>query len=587
MLGILRKIAIIFFALLVLVLGCAFFVIKSKIGTAAFRTAAEAKMGELLHAEVRIKKIRVGFLNRIALSGLEINYRDSRFPNSQSVATRIPKVVFRYDFSQIFRRNLTAPAAVVFENPSVFVDPSGASNGLAQLSDLMNNLRGISGLEVEGASLRCAIPSLKSELGLQNLTGSLLPSRGGKIRINVRAQASGPLEGNIRVLGHLDLAGREHRLVLYLDSARFGRALGIPLQDIKGKVRIEGENIFFDDLHASIHGWKSVLSGRVLHYAQPEPVIYLDSRIGKGAAHTRIVLNADMPQKRITGSIVPSQVSAIVFEGNIYREGMLLVFDSLKVNGRYASWGKLDFDTGGYQIFVEDGKQRVSVVSNLKGLQFQVKLVLDHVKLAGLDVVTSTRLRLKPLGRWEEPQWKFQGTFKTDYFILERMPFNDFSGSLELGPEGIRNLQGSWGRQFQVSGEVGILDLKPKVKLLVQIDGFDLSQVREFAAKPLPKRLGGILDGRLKIEGLLVRPEVSGDFGIKKGRLGRLEYDRGIIHFRGIMPYLPLYGSRILKGRTSLDLEGALNLSSENIFYGVEIRSADKLAQWRAASEYP
>ena len=83
------------------------------------------------------------------------------------------------------------------------------------------------------------------------------------------------------------------------------------------------------------------------------------------------------------------------------------------------------------------------------------------------------------------------------------------------------------------------------------------------------------------MDGALARPEIRGDFRIKGGVIGKLSYDRALIYFRGFPPYLALYDSKILKGRTTLRLNGALDLSLKNMFHGVEIRAADRLVIWR------
>ena len=116
---------------------------------------------------------------------------------------------------------------------------------------------------------------------------------------------------------------------------------------------------------------------------------------------------------------------------------------------------------------------------------------------------------------------------------------------------------------------------------MLNVADFDLGTVHEFAAKPLPKALGGRLDGKLSLEGDFGKPEVTGVFNIHDGKWGQLNYDRGIIQLRGFLPYVPLKDSKIWKGRAVFFLTGALDLKLDNIFAGVKVQTADNLVIWK------
>ena len=175
----------------------------------------------------------------------------------------------------------------------------------------------------------------------------------------------------------------------------------------------------------------------------------------------------------------------------------------------------------------------------------------------------------------------FKGALETDYFILGRQPFDDLKGLFDLSPYGITGIQADWGKKFQMTGQVAFSGRKPQGKLMVRVNDFNLGLVKEFASKPLPKELGGLLSGKLVIEGELLRPEVNGVFNVRDGKWGQLRYDRGIIQLRGIPPYLTLRDSKIWKGRTTLYLNGALDLKLDNIFAGVKIETPDNLVIWK------
>ena len=78
-----------------------------------------------------------------------------------------------------------------------------------------------------------------------------------------------------------------------------------------------------------------------------------------------------------------------------------------------------------------------------------------------------------------------------------------------------------------------------------------------------------------------MKPEAVGVFNIRDGKWGQLNYDRGIIQFRGFLPYLPLKDSKIWKSRTTFFLKGALDMSLNNVFAGVKIETPDNLVIWK------
>ena len=199
-----------------------------------------------------------------------------------------------------------------------------------------------------------------------------------------------------------------------------------------------------------------------------------------------------------------------------------------------------------------------------------------------MDLVTQGKLFLHSVSpRWKDRDLFFKGEFETNYFILDRQPFEDLKGVFELSPTGITGIRSAWGNKFQMTGQVTRPGKNPHLKLLLRVADFDLGTVHQFAARPLPKALGGLLDGKLSVEGDLAKPEVSGVFNIHDGKWGQLDYDRGIIQLRGFLPYLPLKDSKIWKGRTVFFLDGALDLKLDNIFAGVKVQTPDNLVIWK------
>jgi hypothetical protein len=116
------------------------------------------------------------------------------------------------------------------------------------------------------------------------------------------------------------------------------------------------------------------------------------------------------------------------------------------------------------------------------------------------------------------------------------------------------------------------------------VDGFPLQNVQELARRPVPADLRGELEGKLKLRGEWQRPEIQGYFTIKDGTIEKLDFDRAMIQFQGFPPYLKLYDSKIFKGRNTLKLTGAIDLTLENFFHGIQIKKPDSLVIWKGMS---
>jgi hypothetical protein len=289
-----------------------------------------------------------------------------------------------------------------------------------------------------------------------------------------------------------------------------------------------------------------------------------------------------LPRRTIAGTLQPWGAQVWDFSGKVHQDRKRFVMDSIVLGPGYQGHGEFDFASGNYEFALEKGTQRMAIHSNLRGLDFVLNFAFDHAKLWGMDLVTKGKLFLHAASlRWKGRDFLFKGEFETDYFILDRQIFEDLKGSFELSPAGITGLRTAWGKEFQLTGQVTKSGKKPHLKFLLNVADFDLGTVHEFAARPLPKALGGRLEGRLSLEGDLSKPELSGVFNIRDGKWGQLNYYRGIIQLRGFLPYLPLKDSKIWKGRTVFSLNGALDLKLDNIFAGVKIQTPDNLVIWK------
>ncbi len=572
--------AVLFFFALVFVIGALLFnFILGRIAHSQdFKRFAEQKVGEYLKATVHIGEIRPYHLNQLALEKILI---ETPSVKGGSQLIRADRLLFRYDLKQLWNRKFDAPESVVLKNPAILIEQDqfpyryfenapGGSSGLSMPA-----------LDFKGGEIRYLLSSLGKEILLQEVDGKILPSLDKKVLVDVRARVSGIVDGRVHIYGKVDPSKNTHDLWLELDAMDFAPDIPLPFKALEGKVHWVGHDLFFEGLQGTLYGWYAELSGSFLN-REGQPEVNARVQIGKDAPWMKLDFALSLPHQTLEGTFQPMEGRVFDFAGKVHQDRKRFVMDSLVLDSGYEGRGELDFASGNYELGFEKGAKRMAIHSNLRGLDFVLNFHLDHVKIFGMDLVTQGKLFLHSAApRWKGRDLLFKGEFETSYFILDRQPFEDLKGVFELSPVGFTGIRSTWGDKFQMTGQVTRPGKNPYLKLLLRVADFDLGIVHQFAARPLPKALGGRLEGKLSVEGNLAQPEVSGVFNIHDGKWGQLDYDRGIIQLRGFLPYLPLKDSKIWKGRTVFSLNGALDLKLDNIFAGVKIQTPDNLVIWK------
>ncbi len=543
-----------------------------------FKRFAEQKVGEYLKATVHIGEIRPYHLNQLVLEKILIETPSAR---GGSQLIRADRLLFRYDLKQLWSRKFDAPAGVVLKNPAILIEQDQFPYQYFE-----NAPRGSSGLSMpsldfKGGEIRYLLSSLGKEILLREVDGKILPSLDKKVQVDVRARVSGIVDGRVHIFGTVDSSKNTHDLWLELDAMDLSQDIPIPFKALEGKIHWVGNNLLFEGLQGTLYGWYAEISGAFLN-REGQPEVNAHVRIGKGAPWMKLDFTLSLPHQTLGGTFQLMDGRVFDFSGKVHQDRKRFVVDSLVLGSGYRGQGELDFASGNYELGFEKGSKRMAIHSNLQGLDFVLNFHLDHIKTFGMDLVTQGKLFLHSVSpRWKSRDLLFKGEFETDYFILDRQPFEDLKGVFELSPVGITGIRSTWGKKFQMTGQATRPGKNPHLKLLLRVADFDLGTVHQFAARPLPKALGGLLEGKLSVEGDLSKPEVSGVFNIHDGKWGQLDYDRGIIQLRGFLPYLPLKDSKIWKGRTVFFLSGALDLQLENMFAGIKIQTPDKLVIWK------
>lgn len=571
-----------FFLLVVILLSIIAISLNALLGRIArseeFKQFAEKKLSEYLKAKVNIGEIRPYCFNQIALEKIII---EAPSVKSGSQLIRLERLIFRYDLKQLWSRRLDVPTGIVLKNPSVLIEQDRLPYFYFAKETNSPSVFSVPTLDFQGGEIRYLLPGTGKEILLTEVEGKILPSLGQEVRVDIRAKAEGVLTGRVHIYGVILAAKHSHDLWLELKGMNFSKDIPLPLKDIEGKVHWVGQDLFFDSLRSMLHGWQTELSGSLTHL-KGFPEVTWHIQAGKGMPRCKLDFAMSLSEQKLQGVFQPFKDKVFPFVGRVHQDGKRFLIDSLLVNHTWKGGGELDFASGNYQFSFTDGRQRFAFHSNLQKLDFIVYFNLEHWKLSGLDIVTRGKMFLHAMStRWHDRNFMFKGSFETDYFILERQPFEDLKGAFEVSPYGVTGIRASWGKQFQLTGQVLFHEKEPVGKFQLQVKNFNLGLVQEFASKPLPKEIGGLLDGKLLIQGELGQLEAIGAFNIRDGKWGRLHYDHGIVQFRGVPPYLPLQESKIWKGRTTFFLKGALDLRLDNVFAGVKIETPDHLVIWK------
>jgi hypothetical protein len=543
-----------------------------------FKRFAEQKVGEYLKATVHIGEIRPYQLNQLSLEKILIEAPSAK---GGSQLIRVDRLLFRYDLRQLWQRKFDAPADVVLKNPAILIEQDQFPYRYFQNASVGSSGFSVPSLDFKGGEIRYILSSLGKEILLNDVEGKILPSLDKKVQVDVRARVAGLMDGRVHIYGMIDPSQKTHDIWLVLDAMDLARDIPLPFKGLEGKVHWVGNDLSFEGLQGTLYGWYAEISGGFLN-REGKPEVNAHIRIGKGSPWMKLDFALSLPHQTLDGTFQPMEGQVFDFSGKVHQDRKRFVIDSLALSSGYQGRGEFDFASGNYELGFEKGAKRMAIHSNLRGLDFALNFHLDHVKMFGMDLVTQGSLFLHSVSpRWKGRDIFFKGEFETNYFILDRQPFQDLKGVFELSPAGITGLRSTWGKEFQMTGQVTKPGKNPHLKLLLSVADFDLGTVHQFAARPLPKALGGRLEGKLSLEGELAKPEVSGVFNIHDGKWGQLDYDRGIIQLRGFLPYLPLKESKIWKGRTIFSLSGALDLKLDNIFAGIKIQTPDKLVIWK------
>lgn len=556
-------------------------ILAAGVHTKKFKTFAEQQAGEYLKAGVRIGKIRPGFFSRIILSDFVI------LPGSvQKFPYRVvvDKLIFKYSLLQILTGRFTMPSSVLMKSPRLVMN--GTSFPYAFFEDLSlqtggQTKKGLSSLDLAGGEIRYEVPMLRTAVTLREIRGHFEPETDGKIKGALEAKLQGLAEGIFRLKGTVIPKTGERQVVLEILSGSVRQGI-LPMGNtIEVKARLVNQDLFIDSFILRAGRSSSFAAGKISNLG-PQAVAEFQLEVKRLAQQYDCALKVDLAEKKFRGTLKSGETKPVLFDGRLDQKDSRYLIEDFKTNTELTGNAFWDTEAQTAGFSGAKGAHRASVEAALKQSPIQLRIDLEHFLVSGLDLVyKGNALLTAATSKAAHLPFAFEGNFATDLFVLEYLPLDDFQGRFDLNSEGFTAIDGTWGKEFKVSGDLRFAEQGLKSDLTVRVNEFQLKNVKKFASKPLPKELGGRVEGKVHLTGVLPKIQAEGAFTVADGLLGKVEYDQAIIQLSGMAPYFKLTESRIQKGRTTLRLNGGIDLSLANIFAGVEIQSPDNMIVWK------
>lgn len=423
------------------------------------------------------------------------------------------------------------------------------------------------------------------EIVLSKVRFKAMPDARGRIQLELASELQGIAEGSIRVRGFTDAPFRRYELEVTMENVTFLPESGIPLRKIRGTFQISDQTIRLGGLTSFFHDWEVQWRGTVENW-QTEPRMAFEIANRKSKTPFHLSVSADFKTHQLGGEWSWLGRSRS-FSGEVERSGDVILLSKLVLPEGYRGQAEFRPSNGDYELTLGRDQRRFRIHSNVGHLEFETDFHLDHARVNHLDCVVSGHARfapLPPVPAEENP--RFKGEVETDYFILEYEPLEDFRGSFEASTEGLNAIDFQWGKGFHLGGRVLFKGGKSREDLTLRVEEVPLEAIKKFAGRPFSSKLAGQLEGKLKLRGNPRQPEVQGYFTVKEGMLDKLDFDRAIIQFQGFPPYLRLYDSKIFRGRNTLRLTGAIDLTLPNLLHGIQVKGPESLVIWKGMSAY-
>lgn len=565
--------------ILILVGGYQF--VQAQVGRPEVLDFIESQASQWLIAKVKVERIQYLPPFQLALEGIQIE--PSAFRRAFTIG-RIRRLVLGYGLLNLLRWDFKVPSNIRLDSPEIRFD--SANNPFPFLSSNSGSPRIFPGkLVIQKGLFRYPGGDSKQEMVLSKVRLKAMPDAGGKIHLELSSEIEGMIKGKIEARGVTNPSFNHYGFEVHVRDVAFLPEAKVPLQNLDGRLKVSDQLVEIESLTTLFHEWEVKGNGKIENW-QVAPKVSIDFSNKRGNAPFRFLLQMDFEKKLMTGEW--SWINQTYpFEGEVVREKNKILFSKLKLPNDYRGQGEFDVASRDYHVSFERERRRFRIHSNLNHLSFETEFRLDHAAINHLDCVALGRVHIYPLPKESgDKSLRFKAEVKTDYFILEFQPLQDLAGNFEFDSGGISEMSFRWGEIFSLEGRILFKGKDSRQDLTLRVEGFPLEEIHEFAGRPVPKNLTGRLEGKLKAKGEIHHPEIQGYFTIKDGTMNKLDFDRAVIQFRGFPPYLRLYDSKIFRGRSTLNMIGAIDLTLKNYLHGIQIKGPDHLVIWKGMSAY-
>ncbi len=543
-----------------------------------FHRFTEEKASELLQAKVRIGDFRVGFLNEVNLSGFEIQGRKE----SAAYQMEVGAITLRYNWLNLFQPKNRNPAVLILQTPILTLGRGKVPYEL--FKSLGKGPRiALPALELQKGRIRIPIAKIQREIIAEDVHLQCRTMRGGLIQIEGRGLFQGLLSGNVSILGWVDPDREKYHVQFKLHDVRISKDLPIPFDLVNGDLIATENSITFRKLEVRCYGWRVLATGS-LSGLFDAPAIEVSWNMPASDVG-QVSLAANLNMGKLESSLRIGTNPPLTLQGLTEFKSEYFKLKEIHIQNRFVGEMVLDYASAVASVHLEEeGKpQRLELQYHLKKLETDLNLKMDHFDVSGLDLVTDMSIHLKPVFLFNDSRlWKLAGDFKSNYCLIEYTPLDDFRGHFELGTSGFQSIMASWGNHFQLKGKGSFQNNQFLGDAIIDIHDFDISQVERFANRPLPKKVGGMMNGSIQLKGRFPDANVFGNLTIKDGCLADLQYDLAMIQIAGVPPMINLKDSKVYRGRTKLDLMGTINLASANMLHDIRYQTPDNLIAYKA-----
>lgn len=553
--------------------------VQARLDRPGTRNFLETKASEILKAKVKIGKLR--YLPPAGIALQEIRMDSSRGRLAFSIG-RIEKLVLSYGLLNLIRRDFHMPSSIHLDSPQLQFSSRQSPFPFLEIGSSPSKEMPAK-LVITRGEFR--YPWGEHEVHLAKVSFKASPDARGQIHVKLTSELGGIAQGRVQVQGVTDAGFHHYKLNVGLKNVTFLPESRLPLQKLSGGLQVSEKLIQLVGLSSFWRNWGVHWKGRIEDW-QTKPKVVLEVSGKKERPPFRLALQMDFVSEKLEGEWSWAG-RTYPFQGVVREEAKKILFPRLEMPRQYLGKGQIDRSSGDYDFWFERDQRRFHLHSNLSHAGFETELQLDHASIAHLDWVVSGKARFTPLPkRAGDTGPRFRGEVQTDYLIVEFEPLQDFRGSFELSSEAIEAVDFRWGGAFYLGGRILLRGGEPREDLGLRVEGFPLATIQKLGGRPLPKNLTGNLKGKLKLRGELARPEIQGYFTIKDGTIEKIDFDVAFIQFQGFPPYLRLYDSKIFRGRNTLKMTGAIDLTLQNIFHGIQIRRPDHLVIWKGMNVY-